>query len=203
MGDWATAVRMANEGLEQEPDSIDAKIDLFFVLMWSGDAQSAYPLAAQIWERFEKNPAQMGSMGINMAWIAIKTEHTQQGHLYREAGARWLQNVIEAGLTFVGRYANEALLAAMDGRDDDAITAIKNTVDHGGRWQAFLKHPVFDHLKDDPRFQAQVNRMADLNNTERGEILAMLCGPNSILTSWQPAPQTCEIYQQETAVANG
>jgi TolB-like protein len=202
-GDWATAVQLANEHLEQEPDSIDAKIELLSVLMWSGDADSAYPLAVQIWERFEQTPAEMYEMPINMAWIATKTEHTQQAHLYREAGARWLQNLIEAGLIGVRRYANEALLAALDGRDNDAITAITNAIDKGGRWQAYLEHPVFDHLKNDERFQAQASRMADLNNTERTEILAMLCGPDTILTSWQPAPATCETYRLETATAKG
>ena len=78
-----------------------------------------------------------------------------------------------------------------------------NYIDKGGRWQVFLEHPVFDHLKNDLRFQAQVNRMTDLNNTERGEILAMLCGPDAILTSWKPAPETCEIYRQETAIVKG
>jgi tetratricopeptide (TPR) repeat protein len=203
MADWETAIRLANEDLEQEPDSIDAKMNLFTVLMWSGDADGAYPLAAQIWERFEKYPAQMGFLPVSMAWVAAKTEHTQQAQLYREAGARWLQNLIEAGLINVGRFANEALLAAIDGRDDDVIMAIANAIDNGASWQAFFQHPVFDHLGNDVRFQAQVNRMADLNNTNRAEILEMLCGPETILTSWQPAPATCEIYRQETAIASG
>lgn len=203
MGDWDTAVRLANESLEQEPDSIDAKTNLLVTLMWSGDAESAYPLAAQLWERFKQNPAEMDEMPVSMAWTATKTEHTQEAHQYREAGAKWLQSVIEAGLVYTRRYANEALLAAIDGRDNDAIIAITNTIDKGGRWRAFLEHPVFDHLRDDARFQAQVNRMADLINTERAEILEMLCGPDTILTSWQPAPATCEIYRQETAIAKG
>ena len=48
-GDWDTAIQLANEGLEQEPDSVDALFDLFIVLMFSGDADSAYPLATRIW----------------------------------------------------------------------------------------------------------------------------------------------------------
>jgi len=201
MGDWETATRLANEDLEQEPDSIDAKLDLLSVLMWSGDADSAYPLATQVWEQFEKQPAELGSRPIRMAWVAAKTEHTQQAQLYREAGARSLQNFIEADVTSVGRYASEALLAAIDGRNNDAIIAITNLIDKGGRWQSFLQHPVFDHLRGDERFQAQVTRMADLVSTERTEILTMLCGPDTNLTSWQPAPATCEIYRQETAIA--
>jgi len=203
MGDWDTATQLATEDLEEEPDSLDALFSLFFVLMYAGDADSAYPLATQLWERFEEHPLEMFYLTINMTWVATKTEHTEQAHSYREAGAKWLQNYIEAGLTNVSRYIGEALLAAIDGRDNDTIIAITNLIDKGGRWQFFLKHPVFDHLKHDVRFQAQVNRMADLAYTERIEILAMLCGPDTILTNWQPAPKTCETYRQEIAIAKG
>ena len=99
----------------------------------------------------------------------------------------------------MNRYSGEAFLAALDGRDNDVGVAITNLIDKGGRWQGFLQPPAFDHLKDGTRFQAQVSRMADQVITDRGEILIMLCGPESILTSWQPAPATCEIYHQETA----
>lgn len=203
MGDWDTAIRLANEGLEQEPDSIDEKLNLLSVLTWSGDADSAYPLAVEIWERFEKHPAEMGSTPISMAWVAAKTEHAQQAQLYREAGAERLQKLIEAGSISVRRFLNEALLAAIDGRDNDAIIAITNAIDRGASWQAFIQHPVFDHLRNDVRFQAQANRMADLVSTNRAKTLEMLCGPDSTLTSWQPAPATCEIYRQETAIAKG
>jgi len=198
-GDWNTAIQLANEELEKEPDSIDALYELFFILMWSGDADSAYPLAARIWERFEQHPSEMYFSPLFMSWVAAKTEHTEQAYLYREAGAKYLQALIEAGFSGLNRYFSEATLAAIDGRDNDAIVAITNYIDKGGRWQGFLGHPLFDHLKDNARFQAQVSRMADLVTTERGEILIMLCGPESILTSWQPAPATCEIYQRETA----
>ena len=81
--------------------------------------------------------------------------------------------------------------------------AVTKFIDNGARWQDYLNHPVFDLLKNNVRLQAQVNRLADLNNTERGEVLAMLCGSDTILTSWQPAPATCEIHRQETAIAKG
>jgi len=202
-GDWDTAIQLAKEGLDKEPDSVDALLDLLMVLIFSGDAESAYPLATRFWERFEENQSEMSFTPLFMSWAAAKTEHTRQALLYREVGAKWLETLIEAGITGFYRYWGEAQLAAIDGREEDAIIAITKYIDKGGRWQDFLDHPVFDQVKSDIRFQAQVNRLADLNNTERGEILAMLCGPDTILTSWQPAPATCEIYRQETAVAKG
>ena len=200
MTDWETALQTASEGLEREPDSIGALYGMFFTLALSGDAENAQPLAEQLWERFKDRPLELGSSTIAMSWVASKTEHTQQARMYRDAAANWLQKVIEAGLVDGDRYRNEALLAAMDGRDDDAINAITKAIDRGSRWHYFFEFETFDKLRGNPRFQAQVNRLNDLFNAERGEVLTMLCGPETILSSWEPAPETCEIYRQELAV---
>jgi TolB-like protein len=203
MADWETAIQLARDNLDQEPESIDALFGLFFVLAMSGDAEKAQPLAEKLWERFGNDPMVLGAAAIGMSWVATKTEHAQQAHSYREAGAKWLQNLIEAGIIGVYRYRNEAFLAAIDGRDTDAINAIIAAIDRGARWNTFLTHSIFDHLKDDARFQAQVNRMNNLISSERSEVLAMLCGPETILKSWEPAANTCGIYRQETETSNG
>ncbi len=200
MTDWETALQTARENLAREPDSIGALFGMFFTLAFSGDTENAQPLAEQLWERFKDRPLELGSSTIAMSWVASKTEHTQQASMYRDAAADWLQKVIEAGLVDGDRYRNEALLAAMDGRDNDAVNAITKAIDKGSRWHYFFEFESFDKLQDNPRFQAQVSRMNDLFNTERGEILAMLCGPETILTSWEPAAQTCEVYRQELAI---
>jgi tetratricopeptide (TPR) repeat protein len=200
MADWETTIQAARENLEQEPDSIDALYGLFFNLLLSGDTEEAQPLAEQLWERFGDRPMELGSATIGMSWVATRTEHTQQARTYRDAAANWLQALVEAGIIDGDRYRNEAFLAALDGRNDDAINAITKAIDKGSRWQLFFKFPIFDHLRDNLRFQAQLSRMNDLFNAERTEILAMLCGPETILSSWEPAPETCEIYQQELAV---
>jgi TolB-like protein len=203
IGDWDTAIQLASEDLKQEPDSVDVLINLFFVLMWSGDADKAYPLTIQISKQFEKEASEMRNLALYMTWVAAKTEHNEQAHLYREVSAKALRLFIEAGVSGPRHYTKKALLSAIDGRDSDTIMAITNYTDAGGRWQGLLKHPVFDRLKQDARFQAQANRMADLAYTERREILIMLCGPDSFLTSWQPAPETCEAYRQEIATIKG
>jgi TolB-like protein len=195
MTDWETSLQTARENLAREPDSIGALYGMFFTLTLSGDAENAQPLAEQLWERFGDRPLELGSATIGMAWVALKTEHSRQAQIYRDAAVKWLQAVIESGVVDGDRYRNEALLAAIDGRDNDAINAITKAIDKGSRWQYFFEFELFDHLRDNPRFQAQVSRMNDLFNSERREILAMLCGPETILSSWEPAPETCGIYQ--------
>jgi hypothetical protein len=202
MADWETAIQEARKKLDKEPESIEALYDLFFALALSGDSENAQPLAEKLWDRFDDRPLELGDSTIYMSWIATKTEHAQQANTYREAGAKWVQARIESGDVSRSRYINEAMLATIDGRDIDAINAIAMAVDKGSRWQYFLQYSIFDQLKEDMSFQTQVSRMNDLVNTERSEVLAMLCGPETILNSWKPAINTCEIYAQEMETEN-
>jgi len=195
MADWDTAIKIAREALQREPGSIDAIEGLFEVLAMSGDAENAYPLANQLWQRFSDNPFQLWLNAIEMSLVATQTEHTQQAQIFRDAGAKTLQSIIEAGVASSWLSYYRALLAALDGRDDDVYAAITATIDQGGRGQFLLAHKAFDRLKSEERFLAQVSRLDDLTRFERGEILAMLCGPETSLTSWEPAPETCEMYQ--------
>ncbi len=106
------------------------------------------------------------------------------------------QGVKEAGLVTNWLYLMEARLAALDRRDEDAIAALSRAIDKGVRWQYLGEQPEFAVLKANPGFQAQVSRLRDLIQQERQEILAMLCGPDTILTQWKPAPGTCESYEK-------
>ena len=85
----------------------------------------------------------------------------------------------------------EAQLAALDRRDDDATQAIAKALDAGLRWHNFLQAPIFEKFQKNPEFQVQVSRLDVLRNTEAREVRVMLCGSDSILTSWEPAAETC------------
>ncbi len=58
-------------------------------------------------------------------------------------------------------------------------------------------------LRAESNGHAVFHQMDDLIDSERGEILAMLCSPETILTNWEPAPETCEMYRQEITTGNG
>ncbi len=193
-GDFRSAGQLAREDLEAEPDSVDALFSLFSVFTHSGDAEAAMPVADRLWERFANHPSELGEQLIWMSWAATKTEHIRQASVYRDAGAKWLQTLVEAGAASGSRFRAEARMSMLDGRYDDAISAISRAIDHGSSWSYFLAHPIFDPIRSEPRFQAQVSRINDRIADDRMEVLGMLCGPDTILDSWQPAPGTCELY---------
>jgi hypothetical protein len=118
--------------------------------------------------------------------------------MYREAQAKVVQALKEAGYTDSYLLMKEARLAALDGRNEDAIAAFSRAIDRGARWTYLGQYPEFAAMQDNPGFQAQVSRVRDLMEEERGEILAILCGPDTFLKQWTPAPETCQMYQDLT-----
>ena len=188
--EWDEAIAVLEERYAHDPSAGN--------LMWlmstqalSGDAEATFPLAQELWSKFSSNPSELGSSAIDMAWAAMKTEHPLEARLYRDAAAENVRHMIEAGMTTSNRYIQESQLAALDGRESDAVDAISKGLNRGLRWQYGLQTPIFDSLKDNPAFQAQMSRQRDLIDADRKEILAMLCGPETILTTWEPAPETC------------
>ena len=64
------------------------------------------------------------------------------------------------------------------------------------RGQPVFDLPAFDELQDNPAFIAQRERLAEIVARQRAAVLEMLCGPEPIVSSWEPAPETCSAYEQ-------
>jgi len=188
--DWELAVNTLQQKYEHDP-SANNTIFLMGTLAEAGDTDAAFSLAQELWSKFGTKPAQLGSAALTMTWVAMKTEHPEEAGIYREAAGRFVQNLIEADITGDFRYRHEAELATLDNRESDAIKAISLGLDKGMRWHYGLQSSIYESLQGNPEFQAQVNRQRDLTEADRQEVKAMLCGPDSILTTWEPAPETC------------
>ena len=190
-GRWDEAVASAQEYLEQNPDQPVAMGQLLNALMWAGKDDAAFALAQQLWSKMNESPFNVEPWVESMAWVARQSEHPQEAAQYREALARVVQALKAAGYT--DNYSNlkEARLAALDGREDDAIAAFSRAIDRGARWTFLGQYPEFAALQDNPGFQAQVSRLRDLMDQERREILTLLCGPERVLAHTTPAPETC------------
>jgi TolB-like protein len=188
--DWEQSIITLQQRYEHDPNVNNTSF-LMATLVEAGDTDAAFSLAQELWSKFGTKPAELGSATLTMTWVAMKTEHPEEARVYREAAGSFVQNIIEADLTHDSRYRFEATLATLDHREDDALKAISKGLDKGMRWHYGLQTSIFESLQDNPQFQAQVSRQRDLINEDRKEIKAMLCGPDSILTTWEPAPETC------------
>ncbi|MSQ99764.1 MAG: hypothetical protein EXR85_10795 [Xanthomonadales bacterium] len=195
-GRWDEAVVSAQEYLALNPDQPVAMGQLLNALMWAGEEDAAFALAQQLWAKMGESPFNVAPWVESMAWVAHQSGHPQEAALYRAALAKVVQATKAAGYT--DNYSNlkEARLAALDGREDDAIAEFSRAIDRGARWTFLGQYPEFAALQDNPGFQAQVSRLRDLMDQERGEVVAMLCGPDPVVAHPTPAPETCVMYQQ-------
>jgi hypothetical protein len=96
---------------------------------------------------------------------------------------------------FIAR--GQAMIAAFDRDRDTAIAAIEKAIDRGMRDPGFLRDPIFDEMRDDPRFLASVQKIAADLAKQRGDVLQLICFHNPVPHAWRPLPKTCAGVKQE------
>ncbi len=194
-GDWGQAVDLARQAYEKNPDLIEEMQRLMSAVLRAGDVDEAFTIADKLWTEFGDYPSAMIDAMADMAWVAKKSEHPTEARKYRDGLATLAEALIDADISTYWSYSIYARLAVLDQRDNDAINALSRAIDTGARWPLLGQDPAFEDLHDNLDFQAQVSRMNELIEQERHEVLAMLCGPDTILSTWKPAPATCELYK--------
>ena len=194
--DFPLAVDIAERNLARSPRSITFLQELLYARYLARDSAAAAS-ADELWTATDENPYRVGIQA-----LAVMSEVTRAGGDRQAAdgyldSARALLAKMDS-LTGENAYAIEARahLAAVEGRHDDAIAAIAEAIDAGMRGQPVFYLPVFDELQDDPAFIAQRERLAEIVARQRAAVLEMLCGPEPIVSSWEPAPETCSPYEQ-------
>jgi hypothetical protein len=56
----------------------------------------------------------------------------------------------------------------------------------------FFDDPVFEDLRDDPRFVALKQELNAILAVEHEKVLQLICFNNPVPDDWQPMPETCE-----------
>jgi hypothetical protein len=96
---------------------------------------------------------------------------------------------------FIAR--GQAMIAAFDRDPDTAIAAIEKAIDRGMRDPGFLRDPIFDGIRDGPRFLASVQKIAADLARQHKEVLQMICFKNPVPHAWRPLPETCAGVKKE------
>jgi TolB-like protein len=194
--DRGEIVRLARELHQRDPDSRRGMISLMYALAFAaGNPEEAMPMVQQVWREFEDMAPAVTWIILDMAWIANEAEYPAEFRAFRDVAAQGIKQRIDAGYRGAGLSFMQARLARLDGRIEDMYSALGEAIDRGFRDPHFEEHPVFLPFAGELAFQALVSRMRDMIATERGEIVAMLCGPESILTTLEPAPETCALLE--------
>jgi len=91
----------------------------------------------------------------------------------------------------------DAMLAAYENDPDTAIVALNRSLQLGLRDPLFFDEPVFDDIKDDPRFTVLRKELDRLLVAEHEKVLQLICFDNPAPGAWQPLPETCEGVAQQ------
>jgi TolB-like protein/Flp pilus assembly protein TadD len=196
-GRWDAAVRAAQEDLQRHPDSkvnIEIAADALF---YAGRIDEALPLYERLLDLVPEGQPMPVFYWPLPATMRLALARRQAGD---EAGAQAAAQIVRqehaagraAGVVSFEQDLTEAMLAAFDQDTDRAIAALRSAIQRGLRFLIHVDEPVFDDLRDEPRFVALRQEMEILLAEEHGKVLQLICFNNPVPEDWQPMPETCE-----------
>ena len=117
-----------------------------------------------------------------------------------EAGAQAAAQIVRrelaanrvAGVVSFEQDLTEAMLAAFENDPDRVIAALKSAIQHGLRIPSFIDDPIFEYLRDKPRFIALQQELDAILAAEHDNVLQLICFNNPAPEDWRPMPETCE-----------
>jgi hypothetical protein len=84
------------------------------------------------------------------------------------------------------------MLAAFEHNPEGVITALKSAIQLGLREPQVFDDPIYEDLRDEPRFVALQQELDAILAEERDKVLQLICFNNPVPDNWQPLPATCE-----------
>jgi TolB-like protein len=196
--DRENIIRLAKAEYEENPNN-DNRIGYIFALaVAKRDWESAMELVPEAWAQVQQTGSVDPALASGFALIAKRAEYPKEMQMYRNAVVDGLRGVTESGFGGDFKLFLEFRLTLIDGRQDEAIDLAHQRIDLGWRNFVLAETPIADLLGDHPGFAGLLSRMQDAIAAERQQVLEMLCGPEPIVTEYQPAPETCAFYKPQT-----
>ena len=191
LGDYAVALPAARRAAARDPDDPEAALMLFWATYGAGRSAEAAALAARIWERGEAAGGFRFDLLLLMADAARTAGQDDSAARYRKRAEEMIELARRSGLTADRVDLQRAMLAAYDGRDQEAVALLAANLTSFTGPRSNLDLPIGRRLALRPDFKAALRTLDVTLSDQRLKVVRMLCGPDRVSPSWQPASQTC------------
>jgi len=190
LGDFPAALKLARAAARKAPDDPEVQVDLFLALYRTGLFGEAAPLAALRHQASHGTGLDPGVL-LLMADAARSAGRAAEADGYREQAGGLVDRMRHGGVSSRIVDIRRLLLAAYDRRDDEAVALIAGLLPAPPIGRAELELPIFSRLLLRPDYQGVLKRVDAALAVQRAQVIDMLCGPQRLSPTWQPAPETC------------
>lgn len=195
-GEWDLALQAANDGLESGRNLHYFVPTLAEALYFTRDFEGAVA-------HYDRA---LSAYGVPR-YLSLPGE--EQGYVFYAAALRYIGNeqkaedVFEEALSIVksrerAGYVNGELnqLAGLtllyQGQTGEALDAFERAFEAGNRHDWEFAAPLFEPLRENPRFLALQGKYDSARRTNRAEMLVLICSGNLPDIGWRPLPEICE-----------
>jgi len=189
LGDRDGALEAARKTAARDPDDPHAAVLLFAALYAAGRSGEAAAMADRLWEG--EAAGFKPDLLLPMADAARTAGNADRAARYRGRAQEVIEMARRAGMAAEHVDLKRAMLAAYDGRDQEAVALLVANLSSVAGPRSGLDSPLARRLAPRPDFQAAVRAIDATLSDQRARIVRMLCGPERVSATWDPAPQTC------------
>jgi TolB-like protein/Flp pilus assembly protein TadD len=190
LGDHPRALEVAQAAHRKTPDDAFTHAGMFLALYGAGRFAEAAEHAAQL-DRAVHGMGTGPGFLLLMADAARSSSRGAEAASYRARADQLILRMQRDGVAQRFSAFERCGLAAYDGRDDEAVALLEGLVSATTVGRTDLQVPLFARLRGRPDFQALQKRLDAALANQRRQVVELLCGPQRLSATWQPAPETC------------
>jgi len=201
LGRTEEAVRMAEENLRQDTQSVWAQRSFARALVANGEIVRAASLLEELWDRSNHHVSLISPHFFTLRDILalyqvriLEGDTSGAGELLRAIHTE-VENARAAGIKVTRRLSSldfsEGIALYLEGSQAEGLRLIRKAVEDGyylrGRDQGFY----LGNLSEDPRFAPIMQIHQATKAREKARLLAVVCENNPYQSLWRPATETC------------
>lgn len=134
---------------------------------------------------------------IQLAWTRRYAGDAEGAEKAMRIVEREMAALLDSGFDGRFRLVTESMIAAYHDDQQRAIERVQEAFDVGHRDPLYFADPVFDQIRNDPRFIEVETKTLQALEFERQKALQIMCFRNPVPGAWQPLSQTCQNVQEQ------